>query len=290
VREQLQVLLVDDDQAMAEQVRAALGRDPAMLRRVDRSEDISSALNEGQWDVVVTSDRLTQLATNDVLRLVAGRDQDLPVIVLASIRGEEHAVMSIKAGARDHILRSDLARLGDAVIREIKDATARRARRRTEVKMEHLAMQDALTELPNRRLFEDRLMTALRIAARDEHSVVLMIMDLNGFKAVNDTFGHHAGDLLLRLVGGRLREALRESDTVARLGGDEFGVLVPKLEGPPVVPPQLVSRLLGAFEQPFRIEGVDVTIGTSIGVAIYPLHATDAEGLFRDADIAMYTS
>jgi diguanylate cyclase (GGDEF)-like protein len=107
---------------------------------------------------------------------------------------------------------------------------------------------------------------------------------------VNDTFGHHAGDLLLRLVGGRLREALRESDTVARLGGDEFGVLVPKLEGPPIVPPQLISRLLGAFTEPFRIEGVDVTIGASLGIALYPFHAPDAETLLRNADIAMYTA
>ena len=291
MREQLQVLLVDDDPQVVVQLRSELRRlDPAVIQRVHLPDDLSASLNEGHWDIVVTADRLAQLTLVEVLRLVASRDPDLPVIVLASVPGEEAAVASIKAGAADHILRGDLARLDDAVVREMKDATAHRARRRAEAKLEHLAMHDGLTELPNRRLFGDRLASALKAAAREQHGVVLMIMDLNGFKPVNDTFGHHAGDLLLRLVGGRLREALRESDTVARLGGDEFGVLVPKLEGPPIVPPQLIERLLGAFDEPFRIEGVDVTIGASLGIAMYPYHAPDAETLFRDADIAMYTA
>ena len=291
MREQLQVLVVDEDPAVVAQLRAELRRvDPAVIRRVQCADDVSAALNEGHWDVVITSDRLTELSFVEVLRLVGARDPDLPVIVLASAPGEEAAVRSIKAGAADHILRGDLARLDDSIVREIKDATAHRARRRAEAKLEHLAMHDGLTELPNRRLFEDRLSSALKAAARERHGVALMIMDLNEFKPVNDTFGHHAGDLLLRLVGGRLREALRESDTVARLGGDEFGVLVPKLEGPPIVPPQLIQRLLGAFDEPFRIEGVDVTIGASLGIALYPHHAPDAATLFRDADIAMYTA
>ena len=291
MREQLQVLLVDDDPEVVSRLRAELRRlDPAVIRRVETPDEVSAALNEGRWDIVLTADRPAHLTLVEVLRLVAGRDPDLPVIVLAAVPGEDAAVASIKAGAADHILRGDLARLDDAVVREMKDATAHRARRRAEAKLEHLAMHDGLTELPNRRLFEDRLASALKAAARGGHGVALMIMDLNDFKPVNDTFGHHAGDLLLRLVGARLREALRESDTVARLGGDEFGVLVPKLEGPPIVPPQLVSRLLGAFDEPFRIEGVDVTIGASLGIALYPLHAPDAETLFRNADIAMYTA
>ena len=291
MREQLQVLLVDDDPQVVTRLRTELLRlDPAVIQRVHTPDDVSAALNEGRWDIVLTADRLAGLTLVEVLRLVASRDPDLPVIVLASVPGEEAAVASIKAGAADHILRTELARLDDAVVREMRDATAHRARRRAEAKLEHLAMHDGLTELPNRRLFEDRLASALKAAARERHGVVLMMMDLNDFKPVNDTFGHHAGDLLLRLVGGRLREALRESDTVARLGGDEFGVLVPKLEGPPIVPPQLIQRLLGAFDEPFRIEGVDVTVGASLGIALYPYHAPDAETLFRDADIAMYTA
>jgi diguanylate cyclase (GGDEF)-like protein len=291
MREQLQVLLIDDDPQLVERLRSELRRlDPAMIQRAHTPDDVSASLNEGRWDIVLTADRLAQMTFVEVLRLVASRDPDLPVIVLASMQGEEAAVASIKAGAADHILRTDLARLDDAVVREMKDATTHRARRRAEAKLEHLAMHDGLTELPNRRLFEDRLASALKAAARERHGVVLMSMDLNGFKPVNDTFGHHAGDLLLRLVGGRLREALRESDTVARLGGDEFGVLVPKLEGPPIVPPQLISRLLAAFDEPFKIEGVDVNVGISIGIALYPHHAPDAETLFRHADIAMYTA
>ncbi len=291
MREQLRLLLVDDDATLPERLRKELRRlDPAIVQRVHKADDVKAALGEGRWDIVLASDRVAYASLSEILRLVTGRDPDLPVIVLASKAGEEAAVRSIKAGAADHILRTDLARLDDAIVREIKDAAAHRAHRRAEAKLEHLAMHDGLTELPNRRLFEDRLGSALKVAAREHVGVVVMSMDLNGFKPINDTFGHHAGDLLLRLVGGRLRDALRESDTVARLGGDEFGVLVPKLEGPPIAPPQLISRLVGAFEQPFQIEGVDVTIGTSIGIAIYPIHGGDANTLFRNADIAMYTA
>jgi diguanylate cyclase (GGDEF)-like protein len=291
MQEQLRILHVGKEPAVAEAVRDALGgaRLGPTIRRVADPEGMLAALNEERWEVVIAADVLDGLPLGDVLRLAHLRDPELPVIVIASTPGEEQAVSAIKLGAQDYILARDLGRLGDAVVREMKDATARRARRLTEARLEQLAMQDALTELPNRRLFEDRLANALRVATRDRHGLILMVMDLNGFKPVNDTFGHHAGDLLLRLVGVRLREALRESDTVARLGGDEFGVLVPKHEGD-MVPPQLLARLMGAFELPFRIEGVDVRIGASLGIAIFPDHGTDAETLFRNADSAMYTA
>ena len=290
MREQLQVLLVHDDPTILESVRAALGRQPMMVQRVHRPADISGALNERRWDVVLTSDRLAETSLIDVLRLMADGGSDAPVIVIAMTPGEAAAVAAIKAGADDYILAKDLTRLDASVVREMKEATLRRARRQQEAKMQHLAMHDGLTDLPNRRLFEDRLGSSLRTAAREDHALALLSMDLNGFKPVNDTFGHHAGDVLLRLVGGRLRESLRESDTVARLGGDEFAILVPRLEGGPVIPQKLIDRVLGAFVEPYRIEGVDVRIGASLGVAIFPIHGHDAATLFRCADIAMYTA
>src|SRR5687768_7892237 len=207
---------------MASLIRYRLEADGlhVVVRRVAQPDALSTALGEARWDFVLASDAVAGLPLSEVLRAVHLRDPDLPVLVTATTPGEAAAVAAIKAGASDYVLQADLSRLSGAILAELEQARERRTIRRTESSLEHLAMHDALTELPNRRLFEDRLANALRVASRDRHGLVLMVMDLNGFKPVNDTFGHQAGDVLLRLVGGRLREALRESDTVARLGGD----------------------------------------------------------------------
>ncbi len=292
MKEALNVLLVEGSAEMAALIRERLEADGlrVMLRRVERPDSLSAALAEARWDFVLASDGVAPLPLSETLRAVHLRDPDLPVLVTATTPGEAAAVAAIKAGASDYILQTDLRRLSASILAELEQARERRSVRRAEARLEHLALHDTLTELPNRRLFEDRLANALRIASRDRHGLVLMVMDLNGFKPVNDTFGHQAGDVLLRLVGGKLREALRESDTVARLGGDEFAVLVPKLDESGVIPPKLLERLAGAFERPFRIEGVDVRVGAALGIAIFPQHGTDAATLFRNADSAMYTA
>jgi diguanylate cyclase (GGDEF)-like protein len=292
MQEALNVLLVESNPEMASLIRYRLEADglQVMVRRVARPEALAAALSEERWDFVLAGESIAGLPLTEVIRAVHLRDPDLPVLVTATTPGEAAAVAAMKAGASDYILQTDLSRLSGSIRAELEQARERRTLRRSEASLEHLAMHDALTELPNRRLFEDRLANALRVASRDRHGLVLMVMDLNGFKPVNDTFGHQAGDVLLRLVGGRLREALRESDTVARLGGDEFAVLVPKLEDPDVIPPKLLDRLAGAFAMPFRVEGVDVRVGAALGIAIYPQHGTDAAALFRNADSAMYTA
>ena len=127
-----------------------------------------------------------------------------------------------------------------------------------------------------------------RAKRRDDYLFAVLFLDLDRFKVINDRLGHAVGDRLLVAVAKRLRAVLRRSDTVARLGGDEFAVLVPKLEIPDVIPPQLIRRLMGAFEQPYRIEGADVRVGTSLGIAIYPQHGEDTVTLFKNADSAMY--
>ena len=153
---------------------------------------------------------------------------------------------------------------------------------------EHLALYDTLTGLPNRVLFRDRVEHALDLARRDGVSVALLLMDLDRFKEVNDTFGHHAGDLLLSEVGPHLQEELRAGDTLARLGGDEFALLLPGAGGAAAT--GIATRVLQALERPFMIEGQPLTIGASVGIACSPEHARDAEALLRRADVAMYVA
>ena len=167
----------------------------------------------------------------------------------------------------------------------------RRSRRTTEAALrdaERLALYDTLTGLPNRVLFRDRVEHALDLARRDHPSVALLLMDLDRFKEVNDTFGHHVGDLLLREMGPHLREELRDGDTLARLGGDEFAILLPGAGAAAAV--SAAERLVRAVERPFVIDGQALSVGASVGIACSPEHASDAETLLRRADVAMYVA
>ncbi len=157
------------------------------------------------------------------------------------------------------------------------------------VEISRLVFKDPLTGLPNRVLFNDRLQQAVSTAKRKQTPMSVLMMDLDNFKNVNDTLGHHAGDLLLREVADRLSAVLlRDSDTIARLGGDEFAMLLPT-DG--VALAQTVAyRIIQALEQPFAIDGQIVDSKASIGIASCPEHGPDASALMRQADVAMYTA
>ncbi|MGH2943292.1 MAG: putative bifunctional diguanylate cyclase/phosphodiesterase, partial [Solirubrobacteraceae bacterium] len=148
------------------------------------------------------------------------------------------------------------------------------------------ATTDELTGLPNRRLLYERLHAQLRAATAEGTPLTLLIADLDGFKELNDTLGHHAGDLLLKQVGPRMLDVLRAGDTLARLGGDEFAVVLPGLDAEGAVP--VVERIQAAIGAPFTISNLKVHVEVSIGVACSPDHASHTEELIQRADVAMY--
>ncbi len=150
-----------------------------------------------------------------------------------------------------------------------------------------LALHDALTGLPNRVLFADRTRRAIATAERSDGPVVVMLIDLDRFKDINDTLGHHYGDEVLRQMSGRLTELLDPRDTVARLGGDEFGVLV-RSAATPAEGMQVAGAIRRALAEPFVAEGVSLELGGSIGVAFHPSDGDDVETLMQRADVAMY--
>jgi diguanylate cyclase (GGDEF)-like protein/PAS domain S-box-containing protein len=163
-------------------------------------------------------------------------------------------------------------------------------RKASEQRMHHLAHFDVLTGLPNRALFSDRLRQTLAKARRDKTRVALMFIDLDKFKPVNDTLGHHVGDLLLKAVAQRLNECVRrESDTVGRLGGDEFVVMLPEIESSSDVL-QVAEKILLALNKPFEMGPLKhvIQISSSIGIALFPEHGDDESGLLKSADAAMY--
>ena len=161
-------------------------------------------------------------------------------------------------------------------------------RKRQTAQLEYQALHDALTGLPNRVLLHDRLAQAIRLATRNGEPLALLLIDLDGFKEVNDTLGHQAGDALLQQVAQRLQGALRESDTVARLGGDEFAILLPGMGSAGA--PTTARRLLQALAQTTAIDDYAIDVGASIGIALFPEHGTEPETLLRHADVAMYVA
>ena len=154
-------------------------------------------------------------------------------------------------------------------------------------KLDHLAHHDPLTALPNRLLFHDRLQHALPRAARDREQLAILFIDLDRFKNVNDTLGHHIGDELLQQVAAQLSARLREGDTLARLGGDEFIVLLENVDGQ-YGATQVAEKLVAMFEQPFLVAGHELFVTCSVGVSLFPDDAQDLNMLIRNADVAMY--
>jgi diguanylate cyclase (GGDEF)-like protein len=166
-------------------------------------------------------------------------------------------------------------------------ASAKASKALSQEIIRYQAYHDALTSLPNRKLFEDRLTMALAQAKRNKDLLAVMLFDLDSFKKVNDTLGHAQGDVLLQMVAGRVGNCLRESDTLARLGGDEFTILLPQInsiEDAMVV----ASRIHDAFQTPFELGHSHVKTTTSLGIAIYPQDGEDIESLMKHADTAMY--
>ena len=154
-------------------------------------------------------------------------------------------------------------------------------------KLDHMAHHDPLTALPNRLLFHDRLQHALLRAARDQEQLAVLFIDLDRFKNVNDTLGHHVGDELLQKVAGQLSARLREGDTLARLGGDEFIVLLEGIDGE-YGATQVAEKLMTMFDQPFTVAGHELFVTCSVGISLYPDDALDLNMLIRNADVAMY--
>src|SRR5207249_4068756 len=167
------------------------------------------------------------------------------------------------------------------VVQDISD------RKQKEQAIQHAALHDTLTGLPNRALLSDRLEQAIRYASRANTKFGVLFLDLDRFKMVNDTIGHDAGDQLLRAVADRLRRRVRATDTVARQGGDEFIIMLPEVRSIADIE-RVAENLLAEIIKPIPIFGNDYVVTGSIGISIYPDHGSDAQSLLKNADAAMY--
>ncbi|CAG9933632.1 EAL domain-containing protein [Candidatus Nitrotoga arctica] len=166
----------------------------------------------------------------------------------------------------------------------VSDISERKA---AEERMVHIAQHDFLTGLPNRMMLHDRLTQAIAHAEREQRKVAVMFLDLDRFKAINDTLGHLTGDKLLQLVAGRINSVARTSDTVSRLGGDEFAIMLPYIENTDDIA-MIALKLLASIAGPYVVDGNEIEVTTSIGISVFPEDGTDSESLIAHADAAMY--
>ena len=284
----LRVLIIDDAEHDATLVVRALVAAGYEVRyeRVSTAESLAAALEREVWDLAIADYTLRGFSGIAALRLVRQQHVDLPFIFVSGTAGEDAAVDGMKAGAHDYIRKGALKRLLPAVRLELREAAARRERRRLEQRMAHLAYHDALTDLPNRTLLHDRLSQAIRAAHRIDALVALLVLDLDGFKEINDTYGHRAGDRVLQHIARRMRAMLRDVDTVARLGGDEFALVLPSTDLNGAT--QTAGRVLQEIELPCAVDHRQLSVRGSIGIACCPEHGKSAELLLQRADIAMY--
>jgi len=167
----------------------------------------------------------------------------------------------------------------------LEDVTEQKAQREA---LEYMAMHDSLTDLPNRALFYDRVYQAILNAEHTEGSIAVMLMDLNNFKVINDTLGHHIGDKILKQIAVRLQKGVKNYDTVARMGGDEYLMLLSDINKEQAM--SIGRRLATLIQEPFAVEGHHFDISMSVGIAMYPEHGDDPDVLIQRADVAMYYS
>jgi diguanylate cyclase (GGDEF)-like protein len=266
---------------------------------LDASDELhivkSTLLNptEGLWAWVATEDKALLLArpVRDRRPAQVLAQNGLRDAMIAPLRGENGVIGTLLVGNRTgETFRSDDLPLFETLANHasVSLANARLLDRLREeaAEKEYQALHDALTGLPNRTLFRDRVGHAL-VSPREDSLSAVMLMDLDRFKDVNDTLGHHNGDLLLQEVAQRMRTALEPEVTVARLSGDEFAILLPTVSSLHHAT-EVARRILDVLRRPFVVANVELDIDASIGIAVHPLHGEDAHKLIQRADIAMY--
>jgi diguanylate cyclase len=254
--------------------------------RVDSKFALTEALQE-RWDIVFSDFTMPSFNGHEALELVRKADPDIPFFFVSGTIGEDRAVEAMRLGAQDYFIKGNLKRLPPAIHRELRDGAARREHRLAEERIHYLANYDALTGLPNRVQFHERLAQCLRGEATG--NVAVFSVNLNRFKDVNDHLGTAAGDALLIEIGRRLREAVPKDDFVARLAADEFAIFSRNCSDRTNIE-KLAQAILAVFSTPFLLSRYEWRMQANVGVSVYPLDASDGYALFENAAIALHNA
>ena len=278
--EPVPVLVVEDNKRYGELIERMLGDDFAADRATTLGDAVAALQHRGGYSCILLDLLLPGTDRLDAVDAIRSLAPDCPVVVLTGMEDGGLAIDAMKAGVQDYLYKGD-----------IDPETLRRsvlyAMERKRAQLAHEALHDPLTALPNRTLFRDRCLQALSGIGRTTSGVGVLFIDLDGFKQVNDSLGHAAGDHLLVEVGERIRHALRAGDTVSRFGGDEFTVLGATLDSRHDAS-RLAQRVSQALGEPLVLGDRHLSLTCSIGIAFTFDREADPDALIHDADIAMY--
>jgi len=296
------ILVVDDDLASRMLMRASLEKAGFRVEEAQNGLVAVSDFEELQPDAVLLDVMMPKLDGYDTCRAIRKLTggEHTPILMVTGLDDIEAIHKAFNSGATDFITKP----INWAILNYRAKYMLRASHAFLDVvdkqrQIQQLAFFDHLTGLANRTLFKDTLEVALAEGANQKHQLAVLFMDLDRFKTVNDTLGHHIGDYLLKSVAERVNDCIRESDTfsrlkkrnskhyISRLGGDEFTVLLPQLKTPEDAG-RVAQRINERLSEPFQLEGTEVFISASIGISIFPLDGHEAEELMKQADLAMY--
>ena len=281
----IKVLLIEDNDVDAQLTQDLLSEWSTEEFQVARATTLAeglSLLSRERFDAMLLDLSFPDAFGLSTVREVHAASPTIPVVVLSGVSDQNLALQAVRQGAQDYLVKGQGH--PELLARAIRYAIERK---RFEEHLTYLAQYDHLTGLVNRTLFRDRLVQATARSKRMQQMIGLMLLDLDRFKLVNDTFGHDIGDELLKAVSERLKTCVREVDTVARMGGDEFTII---LEGVSSEQNILVvaKRITESIATPFELKGHCISIGISIGITIYPQDDHPVDELLKHADTAMY--
>lgn len=286
-QEKIRVLIVEDDEDDFLITRELLERAETTQYRIEWANGVETGLKRlaaGCFDICLVDYRLPGRTGLELVRIAQRRGFELPMILISGMAEDAIDMTALDLGVEDFIDKEEFDT--DRLDRAVRFALARR---RALTRYGKLAQFDDLTGLANRALFRNRLDRALANARRRRNKLAVMFLDLNDFKAVNDTHGHQLGDKLLAVVAERLTARLRETDTIARLGGDEFAILVEDLQKSEFAG-VVARKVLDVMATPIQVDEIQLRLSTALGVALFPEDGMGAEELVQLADAAMYAA
>ncbi|WP_370981084.1 putative bifunctional diguanylate cyclase/phosphodiesterase [Agaribacterium sp. ZY112] len=289
----MRILIVDDDMVDRQIVKRALALGSMSYELVE-AETVDEGLakfEQGKFDLVLIDFRMPGKDGIELVLTIRDTysDRRSAIVMMSNSEDEQVALDAIRAGAQDFILKNEISasRLRRSILHAQTRFELEQQLQESYTKLKQLAERDALTGLANRHLFDESLKLSIANNKRGEHKLALLLIDLDNFKYVNDSFGHDVGDLLLQRVVKRIHSCLRGSELFARLGGDEFAISLSNLSSANDAS-RVAQRILLVLEKPFEINGRSFTSGASIGIALHPDNGLSSEDVVKNADIAMY--
>jgi diguanylate cyclase (GGDEF)-like protein len=279
----VRILLVDAEQSeymLIAHLAAAIRPVAHQVSWCNRQEAALAAMISGEYDVILLDCQSDFPAARELLTAAVADGCTAPIVVLSDVLNTAIDTHAIADGAADYLLKSTLDAL--SLERCIRYACERK---RTEQRLARQSQHDPLTGLPNRFLFRDRLERAVERTQRSNSKMALLHVDLDGFRRVNESFGHSAGDQLVQLMAQRLAPCVRKTDSVARIGSDEFAIVLEDVRGLPDVV-AVANKIVDAMSQPYTIDDTALVLATSIGIAVFPEAGSTPDTLMRNADLA----